>query len=69
MKDVNVLAAIYEEASVIEPDEPVERILAMTSPPRPLPASLAPSMERIIGNISTIERRTALRAYYLGVRP
>lgn len=67
--DVEVLAAIYREASVIEPDGAVEKVLASTSPPRPLPATLRPWLERIIDGIQTSERRAALRAYYLGERP
>jgi beta-lactamase regulating signal transducer with metallopeptidase domain len=67
--DVGVLAAIYREASLIEPDDPVEKVLASTSPPRPLPSALQPWMEKIIDGIQISERRTALRAYYLGLRP
>jgi len=67
--DVGVLQAMYEEASVIEPDVAVESVLAVTSPPRPLPASLQSWIEKIIDGIQVSERRAALRAYYLGVRP
>jgi hypothetical protein len=67
--DVKVLVAIFEEASVIEPDQPVEDVLATFTPPRPLPASLAPFVDRMIAGMQTVERRTMLRAYYMDVRP
>jgi beta-lactamase regulating signal transducer with metallopeptidase domain len=67
--DIGVLTAIYREASVIEPDGAVEKVLASTSPPRPLPSVLQPLIEKIIDGIQVSERRTALRAYYLGLRP
>ncbi|MEO8577626.1 MAG: M56 family metallopeptidase, partial [Gemmatimonadales bacterium] len=64
-----VLTAIYEEASVIEPDGAVDEVLDSTSPPRPLPASLQPLMRKIIAGISNSDRHAAMRAYYLGIRP
>jgi len=67
--DIGILTAIYREASVIEPDGPVEKVLASTSPPRPLPSVLQPLLEKIIDGIQISERRTALRAYYLGLKP
>jgi len=44
-------------------------VLASTSPPRPLPSTLQPLVEKIIDGIQISERRTALRAYYLGLKP
>jgi Antirepressor regulating drug resistance, predicted signal transduction N-terminal membrane component len=67
--DVTVLTAIYEEASVIEPDGAVDKVLDSTSPPRPLPAVLRPLMEKIIAGISNSDRQPAMRAYYLGIKP
>ena len=69
LNNPEVLEAIYSEASVIEPDGALEEIIAKTDPPRPLPARLRPWMEKIIASISTVERRAALSAYYLGTKP
>jgi beta-lactamase regulating signal transducer with metallopeptidase domain len=67
--DLTVLTAIYQEASVIEPDGAVDKVLDSTSPPRPLPAVLRPLMEKIIAGIQNSDRQPAMRAYYLGIRP
>jgi beta-lactamase regulating signal transducer with metallopeptidase domain len=67
--NVGVLASIYREASLIEPDGDAEKVLASTTPPRPLPSVLEPWLERIIDGLQVSERRTALRAYYMGMRP
>ncbi len=67
--DLTVLTAIYEEASVIEPDGAVDEVLNSISPPRPLPANLRPLMEKIIDGISNSDRHAAMRAWYLGIRP
>jgi len=67
--NVKVLQAIYEEASVIEPDGAVEEVLRSYPPPRPLPQSLTPLIEKMIAGLQTSERRAALNAYYLGIRP
>jgi hypothetical protein len=64
-----VLAAIYTEAGVVEPDGDVENILTVAPPPRPVPASLKPLIERLIASLQSDDRRTALSAYYLDVRP
>jgi hypothetical protein len=67
--DQGVLAAMYAEAGVIEPDAYVEQILRAAPPPRPLPPALKPLIERMIASLQSIDRRTALGAYYLDVRP
>ncbi len=67
--NVKVLQAIFEEASVIEPDGAVEEVLRSYPPPRPLPQSLTPLIEKMIAGLQTSERRAALKAYYLGIRP
>jgi len=67
--DERVLAAAYAEAGVVEPDEYVERLLRVAPPPRPLPAALKPLVERMIASLQSVDRRTALRGYYLDVRP
>jgi beta-lactamase regulating signal transducer with metallopeptidase domain len=67
--DPGVLAAIYTEAGVIEPDGDVENVLAAAPPPRPVPASLKPLVERLIASFQSEDRRIALSAYYLDVRP
>lgn len=67
--NLQVLAAIYEEASVIEPDDAVESVFRGVSAPRPVPAPLAPFVERMIIGLQSVERRTAWRAYYMSVVP
>ncbi len=67
--DERVLAAAYAEAGVVEPDEYVERLLRVAPPPRPLPAALKPLVERMIASLQSVDRRTALRGYYLDVQP
>jgi hypothetical protein len=67
--NVQVLEAIYQEASVIEPDDHAEEVLKTFEPPRPVPQALAPFIDRIIAGMQSVERRTMLRAYYLNVRP
>ena len=67
--DQGVLAAMYAEAGVIEPDAYVEQILRAAPPPRPLPSALKPLIERMIASLQSVDRRTALGAYYLDVRP
>ena len=67
--DERVLAAAYAEAGVIEPDDYVERLLRVAPPPRPLPAALKPLVEHLISSLQSVDRRTALRGYYLDVRP
>jgi hypothetical protein len=67
--DERVLAAAYAEAGVIEPDEYVERLLRVAPPPRPLPAALKPLVDHMISSLQSVDRRTALRGYYLDVRP
>ena len=69
LADEGVLAAVYAEAGVIEPDAYVERLFRDAPPPRPLPATFKPLVERLIASLQSIDRRTALRAYYLDVRP
>jgi beta-lactamase regulating signal transducer with metallopeptidase domain len=67
--DTAVLATIYAEAGAIEPDLYVEMILRTAPPPRPLPAALKPLVEKLVASLQSIDRRTALRAYYLDVMP
>ena len=67
--DERVLAAAYAEAGVIEPDDYVERLLRVAPPPRPLPAAIKPLVEHMISSLQSVDRRTALRGYYLDVRP
>ena len=67
--NLQVLEAIYREASVIEPDSDVDEILKTFEPPRPVPQVLAPFIDRMIAGMQSVERRTMLRAYYLNVRP
>ena len=69
LADERVLAAVYTEASVIEPDAYVEQVLRIAPPPRPLPTTFKPLVERLIASLQSTDRRTALRAYYLDVRP
>ena len=69
LADEGVLAAVYTEAGVIEPDAYIERLLRIAPPPRPLPATFKPLVERVIASLQSIDRRTALGAYYLDVRP
>jgi len=69
LADEGVLAAMYTEAGVIEPDAYIERLLRVAPPPRPLPATFKPLVERVIASLQSIDRRTALGAYYLDVRP
>jgi hypothetical protein len=64
-----VLQAIYEESSVIEPDGASEAVLRAYPPPRPLPQSLSPLVEKIIRGMQSSERRAALKAYYMGIQP
>ncbi len=69
LSEVKVLAALYAEAEVIEPDAGIEAVLAYAPPPRPVPPLLRGSIERMIASLSTVERRSALGAYYLDLRP
>jgi hypothetical protein len=67
--NLQVLKAIYEEASVVEPDGGVEAVLKSYPPPRPLPRELKPLIEKMIAGISSSDRREILSAYYLNVQP
>ncbi len=69
LTDLKVLASVYSEAEVIEPDAGMEAVLAYAPPPRPLPPALRGSIQRMIASLSTVERRSALGAYYLDIRP
>ena len=65
----DVLAAVYQEAAVIEPDEYVERILRLMPAPRPLAPTLREHVARLIGTLQSTDRRSALRAYWLDEQP
>jgi beta-lactamase regulating signal transducer with metallopeptidase domain len=65
----DVLAAVYDEAALIEPDEYVEQIVRLMPAPRPVATALRNPLSRLIGTLQSIDRRTALRAYYLDERP
>lgn len=67
--NAQVLAAIYQEASSIEPDDAVEKVLKTFEPPRPLSSTLAPLVSKMIASLSSDDRRAILRAYYMNVRP
>jgi hypothetical protein len=67
--DERALTATYAASARIEPDDYVEQILRTFPPQRPTPASLRPLIDRMISTLQSIDRRTALRAYYLDASP
>ena len=67
--DERVLVATYAASARVEPDDYVEQILRAFPPQRPTPAPLRPLIDRMISTLQNVERRSALRAYYLGTTP
>jgi hypothetical protein len=67
--DERVLSEAYAASARIEPDEYVEQILRALPSRRPTPALLRPLIERMISTLQNVDRRTALRAYYLDASP
>jgi hypothetical protein len=67
--DDDVIAAVYSAATALDADDAVEQLLRTMPPPRPAPPALRPAMETIFRGLQNSERRAALRAYYLDVRP
>lgn len=67
--DERVLVATYTASARIEPDDYVEQVLRAFPPRRPTPASLRPLIDRMISTLQSVDRRTALRAYYLDASP
>lgn len=66
--EIDILQAIYDEATRIEPDDLVEQLLRTIPPPSPTPAALKAPLGRLIATLQNSERRAVLRALYLADR-